>query len=169
MSWNTVRCALFTLGAILIAWAEYAINNVERADLPTLAEHLGRLGDRLLTIFPQLFPPGIGVSLVVLLLGALLVAVALGAPGERGQAGTDATPSPGSALALPRSTRYLLALACILALLSALCSGVAALQPGAVALWVATFLCGWIATLLADRARGTRLGNPMPERWECLS
>jgi hypothetical protein len=93
---NASRWPFFTLGATFIACGQYAIYHSEVVDAVLKR---ARLSDRLLVLFPTLFPPGVAVALGTVLFGALLVAYALGLPAQERPVDTG-VPSPAGGMVL---------------------------------------------------------------------
>jgi len=159
---RTARLLLCLSGAVIIAGGQYTIAKVESVDF-SLDNSLCRLSDHLFVFLPKFFPPGVALGLTVILLGALLIAVATAALTADASVTGDAVAAIGDGRW--SGTRALLLLACVLATFSTVCAAKTSLHPAAVGVWVATCLCGCIAMLMADKARQTRIGNPL-SGWE---
>jgi 4-amino-4-deoxy-L-arabinose transferase-like glycosyltransferase len=145
------------LGLLLIVGGEYTI--AHGADVANLiSDVLGTLGGSIAAPVAGLFPRGVALGLGLLLLGALLVAGAIGFP-----------PTPCLPNALPRdpfprplaaTVTGLCAATALLALASAFALTQASPGAGALILWLATLAPAFLCTLLVDRSRRNGFGNP---------
>jgi 4-amino-4-deoxy-L-arabinose transferase-like glycosyltransferase len=145
------------LALLLIVAGEYTI--AHSADVANrISDVLGALGSSMAAPVAGLFPRGITLGLGLLLLGALLMAHAVGfptAPYGRGVVLRDAHPRPvgGARISL-----------CLAAALLGIGGGLAVTraQPGvgALILWLAAPVPAFLCALLVDRSRRTGFGNP---------
>jgi 4-amino-4-deoxy-L-arabinose transferase-like glycosyltransferase len=155
------------LGLLLIVGGEYTIAHsayvANRID-----QVFGAFGGSIAAPVADLFPRGVALGLGLLLLGALLMARAIGFP-----------PAPCFQSALPHDphprplggTRIgLCAAAALLAVASAFAVTQTSPGAGTLILWLAAPVPAFLCALLVDRSRRTGFGNPFSGvEWACLA
>lgn len=145
------------LGLLLIVGGEYTI--AHSADVANrISQVLGAFGGSIAAPVADLFPQGIALGLGLLLLGALLMARAIGFP-----------PAPCFQSALPHDPHPtplagtwigLCVTAALLAVASAFSVTRASPGAGTLILWLAALAAALLCALIVDRSRRTGFGNP---------
>jgi 4-amino-4-deoxy-L-arabinose transferase-like glycosyltransferase len=157
-----LHCSLLLLGGLFLAAGWYVLTQLDAVS-PLLHRHRGDPGGALLCTLNDLLPCGAVLGYVGVGLGAWLVAIVIGLPPVPEAAATAGVPPRAGA---PRWPYVLL---CMAVALAALGSGLSIrTRPGTwpPLLWLATLLLPIPALMRVDRQRGTRLGNPFPQRRE---
>ncbi|HXQ24368.1 MAG TPA: glycosyltransferase family 39 protein [Candidatus Acidoferrales bacterium] len=148
------------------------------AGMDTLAHHdavagfldarFGQRIDGLVTLLHDVLPRGVAFGLGLTLLGAWLLALAIGAPTEAGTPKAHALQLAASSSGLRRWAYAICGLTIALAAVTVGLLRGAAPGSSAVVLWVATLAAGLVTAALLDRARRTPFGNPFC-RWEAMA
>src|ERR1700687_1846929 len=160
---RVVDLIVLMLGVVLVIGGQYIIANRETVTL-LLITRLGEVGRTLVTIGEAMFPASVTMGIVALVLGALLIALALGQPQARVSGHRVPNPSP-----VPRRATILIIIASLLAIGTAtpfICTR-SDLWP--LLLWRSAALAGFAAMRLIDRMRGTDCATPFSERREWIA
>lgn len=157
---SAARLRFLFLGLVLIAAGQCVVAHPEFA-----AGAVGRLlHSEPMALLLGVFPRTTALGLACVVIGAFVVAAAIGLP---------AVDSLEDGSATHRLARWLTPVTSVLLVVAGvftfLCGySLRQPQPGqwSVITWVGALLTMLIATVVADRHRGTRFGNPLPARWE---